>query len=46
MGGMSDDPLLDRLLEVVIGELDPVRVEVVDHDPAWSRRGLRAAAAT
>jgi GrpB-like predicted nucleotidyltransferase (UPF0157 family) len=43
MGGMSDDPLLDRLHEVVIGELDPVRVELVDHDPAWSRRFSRHA---
>jgi GrpB-like predicted nucleotidyltransferase (UPF0157 family) len=34
---MSDDPLLHRC-EVVIGDLAPVRVEIVDHDPAWSQR--------
>ena len=34
---MSDDPLLDRLRDVVIGDLGPVHVELVEHDPAWSR---------
>jgi GrpB-like predicted nucleotidyltransferase (UPF0157 family) len=34
--GMSDDPLLDRLRDVVIGDLGPVRVQLVEHDPAWS----------
>jgi GrpB-like predicted nucleotidyltransferase (UPF0157 family) len=37
---MSDDPLLDRLREVVIGDLGPVRVELCEHDPAWSQRFL------
>lgn len=35
---MSDDPLLDRLREVVIGDLGPVRIELCEHDPAWSQR--------
>ncbi len=35
---MSDDPLLDRLRDVVIGDLGPVRVQVVEHHPGWSRR--------
>jgi GrpB-like predicted nucleotidyltransferase (UPF0157 family) len=35
---MSDDPLLDRLREVVIGDLGPVRVELAEHDPGWSQR--------
>jgi GrpB-like predicted nucleotidyltransferase (UPF0157 family) len=38
MGRMSDDPLLDRLREVVIGDLGPVHVELVEHDPAWLQR--------
>jgi GrpB-like predicted nucleotidyltransferase (UPF0157 family) len=38
MGRMSDDPLLDRLRDVVIGDLGPVRVELVEHDPAWSQK--------
>jgi GrpB-like predicted nucleotidyltransferase (UPF0157 family) len=40
---MSDDPLLDRLREVVIGDLGPVRVQLVQHDPAWSHRFSRHA---
>jgi GrpB-like predicted nucleotidyltransferase (UPF0157 family) len=43
MSSMSNDPLLDRLREVVIGELGPVRVELVEHDAAWSQRFLRHA---
>jgi GrpB-like predicted nucleotidyltransferase (UPF0157 family) len=35
---MSDDPLLDRLREVVIGDLGPVRIELVEHGPGWSQR--------
>lgn len=35
---MVDDPLFERLHEVVIGELAPVRVELVEHDPAWPSR--------
>jgi GrpB-like predicted nucleotidyltransferase (UPF0157 family) len=40
---MSDDPLLRRLRDVVIGDLGPVRVELVDHDPAWLQRFSRHA---
>jgi GrpB-like predicted nucleotidyltransferase (UPF0157 family) len=43
MGSMSDDPLLDRLREVVIGDLGPVRVEIFEHDPVWSQRFSRHA---
>jgi GrpB-like predicted nucleotidyltransferase (UPF0157 family) len=43
MGIMSDDPLLDRLRDVVIGDLGPVHIELAEHDPAWSRRFSRHA---
>jgi GrpB-like predicted nucleotidyltransferase (UPF0157 family) len=38
MGPMSDDPLLDHLRDVVLGDLGPVQVEIAEHDPDWSRR--------
>lgn len=32
---MTDDPLLSHLREVVVGELAPVRVELVEYDTDW-----------
>jgi GrpB-like predicted nucleotidyltransferase (UPF0157 family) len=43
MSSMSDDLPLDRLREEVIGDLGPVRVELVEHDAPWSQRFLRHA---
>jgi GrpB-like predicted nucleotidyltransferase (UPF0157 family) len=31
----EESPLTDRLEEILVGGLTPVRVEVVDYDPAW-----------
>lgn len=35
---MADDPLLAHLRDVVIGDLGPVRVKIVEHDAAWAQR--------
>ena len=35
---MPDDPLLDRLRSLVIGELVPTRVALAEADPAWPQR--------
>ncbi len=46
---MPDDHLVERLRDVVIGDLDPVRVELADPDPTWPARfeehaqGIRSA---
>lgn len=40
---MSDDPLLDRLREVILGDLGPVHIELVEYDPGWPRQFSRQA---
>ena len=38
---MSNDPIEERLREVIIGEIEPRKVVVVDYDPAWPERYRR-----
>ncbi len=35
---MSHDPIEERLREVIIGEIEPQSIVVVDYDPAWPER--------
>jgi GrpB-like predicted nucleotidyltransferase (UPF0157 family) len=39
--GVSNDPIEERLREVVIGEAEPQAIVVADYDPAWPRRFRR-----
>jgi GrpB-like predicted nucleotidyltransferase (UPF0157 family) len=32
---VSNDPIEERLREIIIGEIEPRKVVVVDYDPAW-----------
>ncbi len=38
---MSNDPIEERLREVIIGEIEPQTIVVVDYDPAWPERFRR-----
>ena len=38
---MSNDPIEERLREVIIGEIEPQSIVVVDYDPAWPERFRR-----
>jgi hypothetical protein len=38
---MSNDPIEKRLREVIIGEIEPQSIVVVDYDPAWPERFRR-----
>ena len=38
---MSNDPIEQRLREVIIGEIEPQSIVVVDYDPAWPERFRR-----
>ena len=38
---MSNDPIEERLREVVIGEIEPQSIVIVDYDPAWPERFRR-----
>ena len=38
---MSNDPIGERLREVIIGEIEPQNIVVVDYDPAWPERFRR-----
>jgi GrpB-like predicted nucleotidyltransferase (UPF0157 family) len=35
---VSNDPIEKRLREVIIGEIEPQNIVVVDYDPAWPER--------
>jgi GrpB-like predicted nucleotidyltransferase (UPF0157 family) len=35
---VSNDPIEERLREVIIGELEPPSIVIVDYDPAWPER--------
>ncbi len=35
---MSNDPIEERLREVIIGEIEPQSIVVVDYDPSWPER--------
>ncbi len=35
---MSNDPIEERLREVIIGEIEPQTIVVADYDPAWPER--------
>jgi GrpB-like predicted nucleotidyltransferase (UPF0157 family) len=39
--GVSNDPIDERLREVVIGEAEPQAIVVADYDPAWPGRFRR-----
>jgi GrpB-like predicted nucleotidyltransferase (UPF0157 family) len=39
--GVSNDPIEERLREIIIGEIEPRKVVVVDYDPAWPERYRR-----
>jgi GrpB-like predicted nucleotidyltransferase (UPF0157 family) len=39
--GVSNDPTKERLRKVIIGEIEPRKVVVVDYDPAWPERYSR-----
>src|SRR5829696_1112591 len=39
--GVSNDPIEERLREVIIGEIEPQKVVVADYDPTWPERFLR-----
>lgn len=41
---MTDDPIEERLREVVIGDVEPTAIVVADYDPAWSERFRHEAA--
>jgi GrpB-like predicted nucleotidyltransferase (UPF0157 family) len=38
---VSNDPIEERLREVIIGEIEPQTIVVADHDPAWQERFRR-----
>jgi GrpB-like predicted nucleotidyltransferase (UPF0157 family) len=38
---VSNDPIEERLREIIIGEIEPRKVVVVDYDPAWPERYRR-----
>ena len=38
---MSNDPIEERIREVIIGEIEPQTIVVADHDPAWQERFRR-----
>ncbi len=38
---MSNDPIEERLREVIIGEIEPQAVVLADYDPAWPERFLQ-----
>ena len=38
---MSNDPIEQHLREVIIGEVEPQNIVVVDYDPAWTERFRR-----
>jgi GrpB-like predicted nucleotidyltransferase (UPF0157 family) len=38
---VSNDPIEQRLREVIIGEIEPQNIVVVDYDPAWPERFRR-----
>jgi GrpB-like predicted nucleotidyltransferase (UPF0157 family) len=38
---VSNDPIEERLREVIIGEIEPQSIVVVDYDPAWPERFRR-----
>jgi GrpB-like predicted nucleotidyltransferase (UPF0157 family) len=40
-GQVSDDPIEERLREVVIREIEPQNTVIEDYDPAWPERFLR-----
>jgi GrpB-like predicted nucleotidyltransferase (UPF0157 family) len=35
---VADDPIEERLREVIIGEIEPQAIVVADYDPAWPER--------
>ena len=35
---MPDDPIEERLREVIIGEIEPQAIVVADYDPVWPER--------
>jgi GrpB-like predicted nucleotidyltransferase (UPF0157 family) len=35
---VSNDPIEERLREVIIGEVEPPSIVIVDYDPAWPER--------
>ena len=39
--GMSNDPIEERIREVIIGEIEPQTIVVADYDPAWPERFRR-----
>jgi GrpB-like predicted nucleotidyltransferase (UPF0157 family) len=40
-GSVSNDPIEERLREVIIGEIEPQSIVVADYDPAWPERFRR-----
>ncbi len=38
---MPNDPIEERLREVIIGEIEPQTIVVVNHDPVWQERFRR-----
>ena len=38
---MSNDPIEERIREVIIGEIEPQTIVVADYDPAWPERFRR-----
>jgi GrpB-like predicted nucleotidyltransferase (UPF0157 family) len=38
---VSEDPIEERLREVIIGDVEPQAIVVVDYDPAWTERFRR-----
>ncbi len=43
-GYVANDPIEERIREVVIGEREAPRIVIVDYDPAWPKRFHREAA--
>jgi len=43
-GYVANDPIEERIREVVIGELEAPRIVIVDYDPAWPKRFHQEAA--
>jgi GrpB-like predicted nucleotidyltransferase (UPF0157 family) len=35
---VPNDPIEERLREVIIGDIEPQTIVVVDYDPAWPER--------
>ena len=35
---MGEDPIDERLREIIIGEVEPRAIVIADHDPAWPHR--------